>query len=148
MHDSNNAEDILLGARLTQWSPASGRTIKRSGLRDTGGIYLVSVKRQATGNVHTAVSPEFVLEVDDILYFTGLIDTFGNFCEEHGLEVITNEVELGFQKKNMEDGPQDEVSMPSLAETFSMGESDMATPLSSPNRSRTSSPLLLTSPQR
>jgi hypothetical protein len=38
--------------------------------------------------------PEFVLEVDDILYFTGMIDTFGDFCEEHGLEVVTNEVEL------------------------------------------------------
>lgn len=45
----NTAEEVLLGARLTQWSPAAGRTIKRSGLRDTGGIYLVSVKRQATG---------------------------------------------------------------------------------------------------
>jgi di/tricarboxylate transporter len=82
----NSDDDILLGARLTQWSPAAGRSIKRSGLRDTGGIYLVSVMRRATGNVHTTVSPEFVLEVDDILYFTGLIDTFGEFCEEHGLE--------------------------------------------------------------
>lgn len=32
--------DLLLGARVTQWSPAAGRTIRRSGLRDTGGIYL------------------------------------------------------------------------------------------------------------
>jgi hypothetical protein len=62
---SNDMDDILLGARLTQWSPAAGRTIKRSGLRDTGGIYLVRVKRQATGNVHT-VTPEFVLEVGDV----------------------------------------------------------------------------------
>eukprot|EP00804_Cyclotella_cryptica_P009264 CCRYP_016753-RA/>CCRYP_016753-RA protein AED:0.22 eAED:0.24 QI:713/0/0.5/1/0/0.5/2/0/696 len=84
---SSSEDDILLGARLTQWSPAAGRSIKRSGLRDTGGIYLVSVMRKATGNVHTAVSPDFVLEVDDILYFTGLIDSFGEFCEEHGLEV-------------------------------------------------------------
>ncbi|KAL7519159.1 hypothetical protein ACHAWX_003953 [Stephanocyclus meneghinianus] len=83
---SSSEDDILLGARLTQWSPAAGRSIKRSGLRDTGGIYLVSVKRKATGNVHTAVSPDFVLEVDDILYFTGLIESFGEFCEEHGLE--------------------------------------------------------------
>ena len=83
---SSSEDDILLGARLTQWSPAAGRSIKRSGLRDTGGIYLVSVMRKATGNVHTAVSPDFVLEVDDILYFTGLIESFGEFCEEHGLE--------------------------------------------------------------
>jgi Trk K+ transport system NAD-binding subunit len=72
-----DVEDVLLGARVTEWSPAAGRTIKRSGLRDTGGIYLVRVKRQATGNVHHAVSPEFIVQVGDILYFTGLIESFG-----------------------------------------------------------------------
>ena len=90
----NDAEDLLLGARVTQWSPAAGRTIQRSGLRDTGGIYLVRVKRQATGNIHHAVGPEFVLQVGDIMYFTGLVESFGDFCSEHGLEVVTNEVEL------------------------------------------------------
>lgn len=86
-------EDVLLGARLTQWSPAAGRSVKRSGLRDTGGIYLVSVHRFATGNVHRAVGQEFVLNVGDILYFTGLVEGFGSFCEEHGLEILTNEIE-------------------------------------------------------
>ena len=88
-----NQDDILLGARLTQWSPAAGRTVQRSGLRDSGGIFLVSVHRAATGNVHRAVSKDFVLNVGDILYFTGLVESFGEFCEEHGLEVVTNEVE-------------------------------------------------------
>lgn len=90
--DSKN-DDLLLGARLTQWSPAAGRSVKRSGLRDTGGIYLVSVHRYATGNVHRAVGQDFVLNVGDILYFTGLVEGFGEFCDEHGLEVITNEIE-------------------------------------------------------
>lgn len=87
----DSQEDILLGARLTPWSPAAGRSVKRSGLRDTGGIYLVSVHRAATGNVHRAVGQEFVLNVGDKLYFTGLIEGFGEFCEEHGMEVLTNE---------------------------------------------------------
>ena len=89
----NAEEEILLGARLTPWSPAATRSVKRSGLRDTGGIYLVSVHRAATGNVHRAVGQEFVLNVGDILYFTGLVEGFGQFCEEHGLEVVTNELE-------------------------------------------------------
>jgi len=38
-------DSVLLGARLTKWSLAAGRSVKRSGLRDTGGVYLVSVKR-------------------------------------------------------------------------------------------------------
>lgn len=83
-------EDVLLGARLTPWSPAAGRSVKRSGLRDTGGIYLVSVHRAETGNIHRAVGQDFVLNVGDVLYFTGLIDGFGEFCEEHGMELLTH----------------------------------------------------------
>lgn len=85
---------ILLGARLTKWSPAAGRTVKRSGLRDTGGVYLVSVYRARSGNIHRAVGQDFVLNVDDILYFTGMVKEFGQFCENHGLEVVTNEVAI------------------------------------------------------
>jgi di/tricarboxylate transporter len=84
-------EDILMGAKLMPWSPAAGRSVKRSGLRNTGGIYLVSVYRAATGNVHRAVGQDFVLNVGDVLYFTGLIEGFGDFCEEHGLVVLTTD---------------------------------------------------------
>ncbi|KAL7454525.1 hypothetical protein ACHAWC_006139 [Mediolabrus comicus] len=89
MDDGN----ILLGALMTQWSPAVGRTVKRSGLRDTGGIYLVSVYRASTGNIHRAVGPDFVLNVGDILYFTGMVEGFRTFCEENGLEIITKDTE-------------------------------------------------------
>jgi hypothetical protein len=86
-----DGDEILLGARITTWSPAAGRSVKRSGLRDTGGLYLVSVRRAATGNIHRAVGQEFVLNVNDIVYFSGLIEGFGEFCHEHGLELVTNE---------------------------------------------------------
>uniref|UniRef100_A0A7S4EIS4 RCK C-terminal domain-containing protein n=1 Tax=Pseudo-nitzschia australis TaxID=44445 RepID=A0A7S4EIS4_9STRA len=90
---NDGEQDLLLGAKLMPWSPAAGRSVKRSGLRDTGGIYLVSVHRAATGNVHRAVGQDFVLNVGDVLYFTGLVEEFGDFCEEHGMEVLTNEIE-------------------------------------------------------
>lgn len=86
-----DGDEILLGARITPWSPAAGRSVKRSGLRDTGGLYLVSVWRAASGNTHRAVGPEFVLNVNDVIYFSGLIEGFGEFCHEHGLELLTNE---------------------------------------------------------
>eukprot|EP00956_Cyclotella_meneghiniana_P028098 scaffold64738_cov66-Cyclotella_meneghiniana.AAC.3 len=73
---------------------AAGRSVKRSGLRDTGGIYLVSVYRAATGNVHRAVGQQFVINVDDILYFTGMVEGFASFCQEHALKVITNELNV------------------------------------------------------
>ena len=48
------------------------------------------IKRRASGSPgapSTLNNAELAYnEVDDILYFTGLIDTFGEFCEEHGLE--------------------------------------------------------------
>jgi len=85
---------LLLGARLTKWSPAAGRTVQRSGLRDTGGVYLVSVYRARSGNIHRAVGKDFVLNVGDTLYFTGMVEGFGQFCEDNGLEVVTNEVDI------------------------------------------------------
>jgi di/tricarboxylate transporter len=90
---NEQTQDLLLGAKLMPWSPAAGRSVKRSGLRDTGGIYLVSVHRAATGNVHRAVGQDFVLNVGDVLYFTGFVEGFGEFCEEQGMEVLTNELQ-------------------------------------------------------
>ena len=92
---SLKGSEILFGARLSKWSPAAGRSVKRSGLRDTGGIYLVSVYRSSTGNVHRAVGRDFVLNEGDILYFTGLYQEFAHFCEEHGLEIITDDFQYG-----------------------------------------------------
>ena len=104
---NENGQDLLLGAKLMPWSPASGRSVKRSGLRDTGGIYLVSVHRATTGNVHRAVGQDFVLNVGDVLYFTGLVEGFGEFCEEHGMEILTNELQ---ERQN-----EEEVSLQTVA---------------------------------
>jgi K+/H+ antiporter YhaU regulatory subunit KhtT len=85
---STNADvdDFLLGARVTPWSPADNRTVKRSGLGNSGGI-----RRAATGNIHRAVSKDFVISVGDELYFTATVEEFAAFCEKHGLEIITTE---------------------------------------------------------
>ena len=99
-------DDLLIGARVPSWSPAAGRTVKRSGLNNTAGIYLVNVRRATTGNIHRAVSPDFVVSVGDELYFTGQVEDFSAFCQTHGLEILTTE--------NIEDG---EVYLPDLTAT-------------------------------
>jgi len=116
-------ENVLLGARLTQWSPAAGRTVQRSGLRDTGGIYLVRVLRCSTGNTHHAVGPDFVLQVGDILYFTGLVETFGDFCAEHCLEVVTNEIQTKAEEVEAQGSPssQDESNWLEVAGNMHLG---------------------------
>jgi hypothetical protein len=86
-----DTDDLLLGARVLPYSPAAGRTVKRSGLNSSAGIYLVNVRRATTGNVHRAVSSDFVVSVGDELYFTGSVETFSTFCETHGLEILTTE---------------------------------------------------------
>jgi di/tricarboxylate transporter len=89
-----DSDDLLLGAVVKPWSPAAGRTYKRSGLGDSGGIVLAHVLRAATGNIHRAVSGDFVFSVGDELYFTGSPEVFGEFCDHHGLEIITTENHL------------------------------------------------------
>ena len=93
--EAASAEDrLLLGARLLHQSFAAGRTVKQSGLCDNGGgIFLVSVYRCATGNIHRAVGNDYLLEVGDVLYFTAFPEEFAQFCEDHGLEMLTSEAE-------------------------------------------------------
>ena len=127
-----DGDEILLGARITSWSPAAGRSVKRSGLRDTGGLYLVSVWRAATGNTHRAVGPEFVLNVNDVIYFSGLVEGFGEFCHEHGLDLITNESP---EAVNPSQGPADDNTAISLS--MSMSQED-GNAIGSPNRAQRS----------
>jgi hypothetical protein len=126
----DSQDDILLGARLTPWSPAAGRSVKRSGLRDTGGIYLVSVHRVATGNVHRAVGQEFVLNVGDLVWFTGLVEGFGEFCENHGMEVLTNETHQPTQEMSeKKETTDDEASVASKEIGLPMMPTATNTPL-------------------
>ena len=43
------------------------------------------------------------MNVDDILYFTGMVEEFGQFCEHHGLEVVTNENEADKRQSHAEE---------------------------------------------
>jgi hypothetical protein len=102
---SNDIDDLLLGARVKPWSPAAGRTYKRSALRDVGGVFLVNVRRAATGNVHHNISEDFVFSVGDELYFTGAVEKFSQFCTQNGLEIITTDNHLASANDN--DSEQD-----------------------------------------
>ena len=96
---ASKKDDLLLGATVKPWSPAAGRTYKRSGLGNSAGIFLANVRRAATGNMHRAVSSDFVISAGDELYFTASVEDFGEFCEKHALEIITTD-------KNLDPGPQ------------------------------------------
>ncbi|GMI01604.1 hypothetical protein TrVE_jg9815 [Triparma verrucosa] len=91
-------DDLLVSARITKWSPAGGKTVKDSGMRGLPGLFLVSVQKKESGMTYRAVGPNMRLDAGDILSFTGVVETLGQICEEHGLEPITNENDLDFNR--------------------------------------------------
>ena len=82
-------EDLTVGAVVPRGSPVVDAEV--AVLRGLNGLYLVSVQRGDT--LMRGVQPNFILEVGDILIFTGLIDRIGEVCKAHGLVPLTHEVE-------------------------------------------------------
>lgn len=80
--------DFTVACIVTQYSPVIGKAVDEAGLRGLDGLYLTSVQRGE--RMHNAVGPEFVINVNDILFFTGLVDHFGEFCFKNGFELVTD----------------------------------------------------------
>jgi di/tricarboxylate transporter len=79
--------DFFLFAKVVG-SPVAKQSIEQAGLRGLKTIFLVSVQRQQT--LYSAVSPEFVLEENDILTFTGAaMEDFVELCRSKGLETVS-----------------------------------------------------------
>ena len=88
--DGGMIEDSLaVGAVVAAGSPVVDKPVAT--LRGLNGLYLVSVQRGDM--LLRAVTPEFLLEEGDVLHFTGLIESIGDVCVEHGLLPLTHEVE-------------------------------------------------------
>jgi hypothetical protein len=67
--DHSLEDAFLVGLQVQSSSHVIGSTVALSGLRGLDGLYLTSVKRGET--ITHAVSPDFVLLQDDILFFAG-----------------------------------------------------------------------------
>ena len=95
-NDDGMIEDSLaVGAVVAPKSPVIDQPVAT--LRGLNGLYLVSVQRGDM--LLRAVTPEFILEEGDILHFTGLVESIGEVCVEHGLLPLTHEVEESMQKQ-------------------------------------------------
>mgnify|MGYP002852956388 CR=1 FL=1 len=94
--DDGMIEDSLaVGAVVAPKSPVIDQPVAT--LRGLNGLYLVSVQRGDM--LLRAVTPEFMLEEGDILHFTGLVESIGEVCVEHGLLPLTHEVEESLLNK-------------------------------------------------
>jgi hypothetical protein len=72
------------------------------------------------------------LNVNDVIYFSGLVEGFGVFCHDHGLDLITNE---SLEAVNPSQGPTGDNTAISLL--MSMSQEDGST-IGSPNRAQRS----------
>lgn len=82
-------DNLTVGAVVPRGSPVVDAEV--AVLRGLNGLYLVSVQRGDM--LMRAVQPEFILEVGDVLIFTGLVDRIGEVCKQHGLVPLTHDVE-------------------------------------------------------
>lgn len=71
-------------------SPLIGKSIEGAGLRSLPGLFLVEIYREET--ILAAVEPDEVLQADDRLIFTGLVDSILDLQSIKGLEPATDQV--------------------------------------------------------
>jgi di/tricarboxylate transporter len=66
---STNSREYLVEAQVRRKSPLVGKTVEEAGLRNLKGLFLVEIIRN--GYKIKAVSPDVILQQDDILIFAG-----------------------------------------------------------------------------
>ncbi len=82
--------EYVIEMQISEDSPLIGRSIEQAGLRNLPGSYLVEINRQ--GRAIAAVSPDEVLQSEDQLIFTGVVDSMLELRRIRGLVPATNQV--------------------------------------------------------
>jgi len=82
----DSALPYFLEARVSKVSTLAGATIEANGLRHLDGLFLLEIER--AGRLISPVGPDEVLEVDDVLLFTGEVTKFQALQHIPGLEVF------------------------------------------------------------
>jgi len=80
--------DFTVGCVVGRRSLVIGKAVDECGLRGVDGLYLTSIQRR--GRMFNAVGPEFIIDEGDMLFFTGLIDEFPEFCRRNDFLIVTD----------------------------------------------------------
>ncbi len=96
---STNAREYLVEAQVRRKSPLIGKTVEEAGLRNLKGLFLVEIIRKSYKI--KAVSPDVVLQQDDILIFAGDTNTIAEMVNsKSGLTIPS--VGMMYRKKKTE----------------------------------------------
>ena len=85
-----NTREYTIEMILNPGSPMAGKSIEQAGLRNLPGLFLVEIVRD--GAILAAVEPDEVLQANDRLIFTGMVDSIVDLQSMHGLTPATNQV--------------------------------------------------------
>ncbi len=85
-----NTREYTIEMILKPESPLAGKSVEDAGLRQLPGLFLVEIIRD--GAILAAVEPDEVLQGNDRLVFTGLVDSIADLQTMQGLEPATNQV--------------------------------------------------------
>ena len=85
-----NTREYTIEMILKPDSPLAGKSVEDAGLRQLPGLFLVEIIRD--GAILAAVEPDEILQGNDRLVFTGLVDSIADLQTMQGLEPATNQV--------------------------------------------------------
>ncbi|MEX0661770.1 MAG: SLC13 family permease [Balneolaceae bacterium] len=85
-----NTREYTIEMMVPPNSSLAGQSIEEAGLRDLPGLYLIEVVRKE--RVIAAVEPEEILQSNDRLIFTGVVDAISVLESTTGLQPATNQV--------------------------------------------------------
>lgn len=88
LQDKDSSQAYFLEARLVPGSPLVGVSIEQNRLRSLDGLFLLEIVRN--DRLISPVSPEEVLEEDDILVFTGEVEKVQALQQFSGLQLFGN----------------------------------------------------------
>ncbi len=86
---SESSREYLANLRVEPGSRLAGQTVQEAGLRQLPGLFLIEIARE--DQVISPVSPDQILQADDILTFTGVVSTMVDLEKIPGLVPVGDE---------------------------------------------------------
>ena len=89
LSNTNDLREYTVEMRVVPNSPLVGKTVEKAGLRHLPNLYLAEVRREP--QVLSAVSPQEILQGDDLLLFVGVVDSILDLQRIRGLQPATDQ---------------------------------------------------------
>ena len=83
-----SSREYLANLKIMSRCPLAGKTVEEAGLRRLSGLFLVEISR--SDQIISPVTPDQTLHVNDVLTFTGIVDTLTDLEKTPGLVAVAD----------------------------------------------------------